>query len=141
MKKVAIVFYSATGNTSEMATSVMKGAQEAGAQARLIHSELFSASMLDSFDAVAFGCPARGVEELEEEYFEPMFSSLEEKLKNKRIGLFGSYGWGDGEWMITWQARALAQGATLVVPPVIAYEEPDREALLACKALGAALAE
>lgn len=141
MKRVAIVFYSGTGNTEAMAEAVFAGAQASGAEARLIHSVSFSPEMLQAFDAVAFGCPASGVEELEEEQFEPMFSSLEKKLEKKRIGLFGSYGWGDGEWMSSWKERALAQGASLVAAPVIANEDPDAEAIEACKALGAALAE
>lgn len=139
MKKIAIVFYSGTGNTEAMAEAVLEGVQTTGAEARLVHAQSFSADMLDLYDAVAFGCPSMGVEELEEEYFEPMFSSLEGKLRNKRIALFGSYGWGDGEWMRTWEERTLALGAKLVADPVIANEDPDREALEACKALGAAL--
>lgn len=140
MKKIAIVFYSGTGNTEEMADAVLEGAKLAGAEARLIHAELFSSAMIDSFDAVAFGCPSMGIEELEEEFFEPMFTSLENKLKNKRIALFGSYGWGDGQWMQSWEERSLALGAKLVTPPVIANETPDAEAIEACKALGKALA-
>lgn len=139
MKKIAVVFYSGTGNTEAMAEAVLEGSKAAGADARLIHAQSFSSDMLDTYDAVAFGCPSMGVEELEEEYFEPMFSSLEGKLRNKRIALFGSYGWGDGEWMRTWEERSLALGAKLVSDPVIANEDPDREALEACKALGVAL--
>ncbi len=141
MKKVAIVFYSGTGNTEAMADAIAESARLAGAEVRLIHAETFSKEMLDTYDAVAFGCPANGIEELEEEYFEPMFSSLEDKLENKRVALFGSYGWGDGDWMQSWQERTLALGATLVAEPVITIEDPDAEAIEACKALGAKLAK
>jgi len=141
MKKVAIVFYSGTGNTEVMAKAVVEGANQAGAEARLIHAEAFTSDLLDAYDAVAFGCPSMGVEELEEEVFEPMFRGLEIKLKNKHVALFGSYGWGDGEWMRSWQERTLALGATLIGDPVIANEDPDAEAILACKALGTALAK
>ena len=141
MEKVAIVFYSGTGNTEAMAEAVLQGANQAGAEALMIHAQAFTSDMLDSYDAVAFGCPARGVEELEEEFFEPMFSALEDRLKNKRVSLFGSYGWGEGEWMQAWKERTLALGAILVLDPVIALEDPDLVAIEACKALGIALAK
>lgn len=140
MKQVAIVFYSGTGNTEAMAEAVAEGSRQAGAKTRLIHAQEFSSDMLDSYDAVAFGCPSMGVEELEEEFFEPMYRALEDKLKNKRIALFGSYGWGDGEWMRSWEERTRALGATLVADSVIANEAPDDEAIRACKALGKELA-
>ena len=140
MKKIAIVFYSGTGNTESMAEAVQEGANLAGADARLIHAQAFSKEMLETYDAVAFGCPSMGVEELEEEFFEPMFSSLEDTLKDKHVALFGSYGWGDGEWMRIWQERTLALGAILVAESVIANEAPDSEAIEACKTLGKKLA-
>ncbi len=140
MSNVAIVFYSGTGNTEAMADAVLEGATQAGAKARMIHAEAFTSNMFAEYDSVAFGCPSMGVEELEEDFFEPMFSSLEDQLKDKRIALFGSYGWGDGQWMSDWQERVLALGAILVADPVIANEDPDADALEACKALGAKLA-
>lgn len=140
MKTIAIVFFSGTGNTEAMAEAIAEGVIQAGAEPVLIHSQAFSSDMLDDYDAVAFGCPARGVEELEEEFFSPMFSEVEGMLENKRVALFGSYGWGEGEWMQAWQVRTLATGAVLVSYPIIALEEPDEEALEACKALGAELA-
>ena len=140
MRTIAIVFYSGTGNTEAMAEAIAEGVNQAGAQAILIHAQAFSSAMLEEYDAIAFGCPARGVEELEEEFFEPMFSALEDTLKGKRVALFGSYGWGEGEWMKEWQGRTLALGAILVTEPIISLEEPDEETLEACKALGAELA-
>ncbi|HKL59188.1 MAG TPA: flavodoxin [Sphaerochaeta sp.] len=140
MRNIAIVFYSGTGNTEAMAEAIAEGVNQAGAQAILIHAQAFSSAMLEEYDAIAFGCPARGVEELEEEFFEPMFSALEDTLKGKRVALFGSYGWGEGEWMKEWQGRTLALGAILVTEPIISLEEPDEETLEACKALGAELA-
>lgn len=97
--------------------------------------------MMDAFDAVAFGCPAMGAEVLEENEFQPMFDSCKAKLKGKKIALFGSYGWGDGEWMRNWEESCSAEGAVLVCDSVICNEAPDDDAILACKALGAALAE
>lgn len=140
MRNVAIVFYSGTGNTEAMAEAIAEGASLGGAHVHLIHAQAFSPDMLESYDAVAFGCPARGVEELEEEFFEPMFSALEDKLSDKRVALFGSYGWGEGEWMQAWQERTLALGAILVSDPIIALEEPDADAREACKVVGTELA-
>ena len=140
MRNVAIVFYSGTGNTEAMADAIAEGVSLNGAQVSLIHAQAFSSDMLEEYDAIAFGCPARGVEELEEEFFAPMFSELEDKLKDKRVALFGSYGWGEGEWMKDWQERTLSVGAILVTDPIIALDEPDEEALEACRALGAELA-
>ena len=140
MSKAAIVYWSSTGNTEAMANAVLEGAQAAGAQAELIAAGEFSGAMLESYDAVAFGCPAMGAEVLEEDEFEPMFTGCEAGLSGRKIGLFGSYGWGDGQWMRDWQERCEADGAVLAAEPVIANEEPDDDALAACRALGAALA-
>lgn len=139
MSKVAVVYWSGTGNTQAMAEQVLRGAQEAGAQAVLFTADEFDAGQMDGFDAVAFGCPSMGAEQLEESEFEPMFISCEAKLKGKKIALFGSYGWGDGEWMRNWEESCKEAGANLVCDSVICQEEPDDEATDACKALGAAL--
>ncbi len=140
MRNIAIVFYSGTGNTEAMAEAIAEGVRLSGADVSLIHAQAFASDMLESYDAVAFGCPARGVEELEEEFFEPMFSSLQYLLENKRVALFGSYGWGEGQWMHAWQERTLALGAILVSDPVIALDDPDETVLEACKSLGTELA-
>lgn len=140
MKRIAIVYYSGTGNTEAMAKAVAKGAQEADATVRLISAGLFSSDMLDSYDAFAFGCPAMGNESLEDEIFEPMFTSLLGRLQGKTVGLFGSYGWGDGQWMRQWQETTLQSGALLVKEPVIASDNPDQNALAKAYELGAALA-
>ena len=112
------------------------GAKEKGAEAVLLTSDEFDVSMMDSYDAIAFGCPAMGAEVLEEDEFEPMFASCESKLSEKRIALFGSYGWGDGEWMRDWEERCKAKGAVLVCESVICNEMPDDEGIQSCKALG-----
>ena len=95
--------------------------------------------MMDNFDAVAFGCPSMGSEQLEESEFEPMFSSCEPKLSGKKIALFGSYGWGDGEWMRTWEENCAANGAVLACDSVICNEAPDADAEAACISLGKSL--
>lgn len=140
MNHIAIVYWSGTGNTEQMAHAVADGAKGAGAKVELISAGEFSPIQMDSFDAIAFGCPAMGAEVLEEEEFAPMFSACEEKLSGKPIALFGSYGWGDGEWMRTWEEECLAKGARLVCPWVICQDAPDEEASEQCRRLGAALA-
>ena len=140
MSKVAIVYWSGTGNTEAMANAVAEGAKAQGAEATLFSAGEFDAALMDNFDAVAFGCPAMGAEVLEEGEFEPMFSACEAKLAGKKIALFGSYGWGDGEWMRNWEETCVADGAALACESVICQETPDDDALTACKALGAALA-
>ena len=140
MSKVAVVYWSGTGNTEMMAQKVAEGAKEAGAEVSVLTCADFSADDVDAYDAIAFGCPAMGAEELEDTEFEPMFSACESKLSGKKIALFGSYGWGDGEWMRNWEERAKNDGATLVGGEgLIVNETPDDEALEKCAALGAEL--
>ena len=139
MRKIAIVYWSGTGNTQTMAEAVVDGVKEAGGEARIFTATEFTSSQMDAFDAVAFGCPSMGAEQLEENEFEPMFLDCESKLSGKRIALFGSYGWGDGEWMRTWEQTCRDDGAILVCDSVICHEAPDAEGETACKALGAAL--
>ena len=105
----------------------------------MLTASAFSADKMDGYDAIAFGCPAMGAEELEESEFAPMFSSCEAKLNGKKIALFGSYGWGDGEWMRSWEETCKNDGADLACDFVICNEAPDGDAIEACKELGAAL--
>ena len=139
MSKVAVVYWSGTGNTEAMANAVFDGVKGKGAEAVLLTASQFDASMIDSFDAIAFGCPSMGAEQLEESEFEPMFSACETKLKGKKIALFGSYGWGDGEWMRNWEETCLADGAILACDSVICNEAPDDEGVAMCISLGEAL--
>lgn len=139
MSKVAVVYWSGTGNTEAMANEVAAGVKEAGAEVELLTCDDFSADKMDAYDAVAFGCAAMGDEVLEESEFEPMFEECEAKLSGKKIGLFGSYGWGDGQWMRDWEERCKAAGAVLAADCVICQDAPDGDAEQECKALGAAL--
>ena len=140
MSKVAVVYWSGTGNTEAMASAVVDGVREGGAKAELFTASEFDASMLSSFDAVAFGCPSMGSEQLEDSEFEPMFNSCEGDLGGKKIALFGSYGWGDGEWMRNWEEQCIADGAVMAGEGVICNEAPDDTATEQCVALGKALA-
>ena len=140
MSKIAVVYWSGTGNTEAMANAVLEGAKSKGADAVLFTSAEFEVSMMDAYDAVAFGCPAMGNEVLEESEFDPMFSSCESKLSGKKIALFGSYGWGDGEWMREWETNCKQAGAVLACESVICNEMPDDEGIQSCKTLGKVLA-
>ena len=140
MSKIAVVYWSGTGNTEAMASAVAEGAREKGAEADLLTASEFSADQVSAYDAIAFGCPSMGAEQLEESEFEPMFTACEGNLRGKNIALFGSYGWGDGEWMRSWEERCSQDGANLAADSVICNEAPDDEALSECRALGAALA-
>lgn len=123
--KISIVYWSGTGNTEAMANAVAEGAKNAGAEVELLPVAMADDGVLAS-DAILLGCPAMGAEQLEESEFEPFFSSIEGKLGGKKVGLFGSYDWGDGEWMRKWEARMKEAGAD-VVGTVIANNEPDDE--------------
>lgn len=139
MSKIAVVYWSGTGNTEAMANAVLEGAKEKGAEASLFTPDEFDASMVDTYDAIAFGCSAMGDEVLEETEFEPMFSGCKEKLQGKKIALFGSYGWGDGEWMRNWEDTCKEVGAVLACESVICNEMPDDDGIQSCKELGESL--
>ncbi len=139
MSKVAVVYWSGTGNTEAMANAVAEGAKAAGAEVSVYLPDEFKATMVSQFDGIAFGCPAMGAEVLEETEFQPMFDSCESALSGKSIGLFGSYGWGGGDWMRSWESVCLSDGATLATESVICPDSPGPDTLEECKALGAAL--
>ena len=140
MSKAAVVYWSGTGNTQAMAQAVADGAEQAGAQVSLFEAADFSNDLVSEYDAIAFGCPSMGCEELEDSEFQPMFDSVKDSLAGKKIALFGSYGWGDGEWMRTWQSDIEAAGIQLVADGLICNEAPDDEAVNNCVELGKMLA-
>lgn len=134
--KTAVIYWSGTGNTEEMAKAV---AEAAGAELYSVSD--FKGDVAD-YDRLAFGCPSMGDEVLEESEFEPFFAGVESKLSGKTVGLFGSYGWGDGQWMRDWCERCKAVGAEVIDGEgVIANEAPDADALASCRALGEKLAK
>lgn len=142
MNQVAIVFWSGSGNTEKMANCIADGVKEAGGEAVLLGPAEFSADAFASYGAVAFGCPSMGSEQLEESEFEPMFAALEGSLASKKIALFGSYGWGDGQWMRDWQERVSAAGALLYNGEgLMVHEPPDGTALAACAEFGESFAK
>lgn len=140
MKKTAVIYWSGTGNTEAMAQAVLAGMQEAGAEAALYTTAEVTPALFDDLTGVAFGCPAMGAEVLEEMDFQPMWDEAKGFLGGKNVALFGSYGWGDGEWMRSWESRCNDDGANLACESVICNEAPDDDALAACRELGASLA-
>ena len=132
--KAAVIYWSGTGNTEQMANAIAEGAG-----AELFSVSDFTGDIAD-YDRIAFGCSAMGDEVLEESEFEPFFTAIEGALSGKTIALFGSYGWGDGEWMRSWEETCTADGAVLVTESVICNDAPSDDAIAECKALGAALA-
>ena len=141
MSKIAVVYWSGTGNTEAMANLVAEGATSAGAEIEVIPCADFSADKAAEYDAFAFGCPAMGSEVLEEMEFQPMFDEVKRSLGGKSAALFGSYGWGDGEWMRGWEKDCDDSGIRLVCESVTCCEAPDDAALDACRALGKELAK
>ncbi len=140
MSKFAVVYWSGTGNTEAMAQAVEEGLKGKGADVALFTAADFAAEDPASYDGIAFGCPAMGAENLEETEFQPMWDAVKDQLKGRKIVLFGSYGWGSGEWMESWKADAEAAGAVLAADPLILNGTPDDGGLAQCKALGEALA-
>ncbi len=141
MSKIAVIYWSGTGNTEAMAMAVAEGGEGAGATVDVFDVGQITPDAAIGYDALALGCPAMGAEVLEESEFEPFFTAIEGKLSGKKVGLFGSYGWGDGQWMRDWYERTESAGASMCGGEgVMANEAPDETALEACRNLGAALA-
>ena len=139
MAKVLVVYVTTTGNTEKMANIIADAAKGAGADVTLKTVGETKVDELAGYDVVAFGSPAMGAEVLEEAEMEPFFSEAEGKISGKKVAVFGSYDWGDGEWLRTWEDRCKAAGAE-VVAAVKAHLEPDDDAVAECKAFGAKLA-
>lgn len=141
MSKIAVIYWSGTGNTEAMADLVANAAAAAGAAVDKFTASEFNVASAGDYTGFALGCPAMGAEQLEESEFEPMFSDLEGSLNGKKIALFGSYGWGDGQWMRDWVERAQGDGAQVLNGEgLICNEAPDEDVQAACRKLGADLA-
>ena len=113
MKKIAVVFWSGSGNTEAMANAVKEGVQKAGAVCDLIFVSDFDVASVSDYDGIMLGCPAMGAEVLEESEFQPVYDEMESSLRGKSVALFGSYGWGSGEWMENWEEQVKNAGADL----------------------------
>jgi flavodoxin short chain len=138
--KINIIYWSGTGNTEVMAALIKEGAEQAGAEADVKNVSAASVADLEC-DVLCLGCPSMGAEVLEEDEFEPYIASIEGKVAGKTLALFGSYGWGDGEWMRNWTERMKAAGASLKAESLIVNEAPDGASAEECKAFGALIAQ
>ncbi|MDY4596323.1 flavodoxin [Faecalimonas umbilicata] len=141
MDKIYVVYWSQTGNTEAMAEAVARGIRSEGKESAVVEVGSISPEELKEEAVFALGCPAMGAEVLEESEMEPFVETLETFVKGKTVGLFGSYGWGDGEWMRDWEARMQQAGANVIGGEgVICQETPDQETLEKCEELGKNLA-
>ena len=137
MSQFAVVYWSGTGNTKAMANLVAQGIERSGHGVDVLTASEMNASLVSQYEGIAFGCPAMGAEQLEESEFAPMFEEVKPELSGKKVVLFGSYGWGDGEWMRSWQEECEGLGVQLMADPLIVQEAPDNEE--ECMELGEAL--
>ncbi len=139
MKKVVIVYWSGSGNTKMMAEAIESGAKEAGADVKLLEVSEATVDDVEAADVAVLGCPSMGAEILEEDEMEPFVESLNGHVNGKPMALFGSYGWGNGEWMDDWTERMESYGANLVAESLIINETPDDDGLEQCSDLGKAV--
>ena len=140
MKEIMIAYWSGTGNTAAMAAILGKGIQDGGATAKVVSVEDIKADDLKDYPVFALGCPSMGNETLEETYMEDFVTEVESFASGKKIGLFGSYGWGDGEWMRNWEDECRNAGAVLACDSVTCNDAPDSDCESACRTLGKQLA-
>lgn len=137
MSKTAVIYWSGTGNTEAMAREIAEGLRQSGlTDVELYTVDKVDGSKINQYDRLAFGCPSMGAEVLEEGEFEPFFTSVESQLKGKKVILFGSYGWGDGEWMRDWYERTAQTGAMVFDEGLMLHETPDAAGLEQCRNLG-----
>ena len=137
MSQIAVIYWSQTGNTEQMANAICEGIKSAGGEAVLLHVADTSAQEAAKYGRMALGCPAMGAEVLEEAEFDPFFTELEGNLGGKRVALFGSYGWGDGQWMRDWVQRADDANANVYTDEgLMAHETPDEATLDQCREFG-----
>lgn len=141
MKNILVIYWSGTGNTEKMAKAVAEGANSEQTQVQLLTVSQASSRLVEQADCIALGCPSMGAEVLEEYEMEPFMSSIEAVIKGKPLALFGSYGWGSGQWMFDWEERVKTCGAILVTDGLIINDTPDAKGLEKCRALGAKLAK
>jgi len=140
MARVGIIYWSGTGNTERMASLIKQGIEAAGAEAVCKEAAHASPDELSGYDVVALGSPSMGDETVEESEMAPFVASAIPALKGKRAALFGSYGWGDGEWMRKWAAEMKGAGVPLIDDGLIVHETPEGASADECVAWGGKLA-
>lgn len=141
MKKIAVIYWSGTGNTEMMAKAIEEGTKKNSAEVKLLSVDQASVGDVVNADSIALGCPSMGAEVLEEEEMEPFVESIQKAIAGKTIALFGSYDWGNGEWMKEWEKRMEGYGAQLVDEGLILRLEPTDEGIELCKNLGMKLSQ
>ena len=141
MNKVAVVFWSGSGNTEAMANAIKKGVEKANAVCDLFFVSDFDINSVEKYDGIILGCPAMGNEVLEECEFQPLYDEMEKFLNGKSVALFGSYGWGSGEWMESWEAQVKDAGAKLFEKGLIVNEAPDEDGLNSSEEFGMRFAQ
>ena len=141
MSKVYVIYWSGTGNTMAMASAVADGSREKGVDVQLWNVEEADINELKDANAIALGCPSMGAEQLEESSMEPFMCDLDPQISGKTIALFGSYGWGDGQWMRDWESRILSDGASVLNGEgLITNGTPSDDIIEECRRIGASLA-
>lgn len=141
MKRIAVVYWSGTGNTEAMANAIAQGIDATGAEVDVVRATDFNRQAVSSYHQLVFGCPSMGDEVLEESEFEPLFAALERSLVGKPVALFGSYGWGDGQWMRDWQQRTVDAGAKLFGEGLVVNGTPSAADLTTCFQFGQRFAQ
>lgn len=133
--KINIIFWSGTGNTEAMAEAIYNGSKKSK-NSKLLTVDKATIDDVKEADVLFLGCPSMGVEELEESEMEPFMESISKDILGKKIVLFGSYGWGDGEWMQNWEQRIKDCGGIIIEDSVICNEAPEEDNLNHLKSLG-----
>lgn len=137
MSKAAVIYWSQTGNTEQMATAIAEGIRGGGMECDLLNVADTNAGAAAGYDKIALGCPAMGAEVLEEAEFDPFFTELESRLAGRKVALFGSYGWGDGQWMRDWVQRTNDANANIYTDEgLMINETPDEDGLAKCREFG-----
>ncbi|WP_315077515.1 flavodoxin [uncultured Clostridium sp.] len=136
-----IIYWSGTGNTEAMANLIAKGIEKSGVKAEIINISSANVDSLKDENIVVLGCPSMGDEELEGGEFLPFLENVQEDLKNKKVVLFGSYGWGDGQWMRSWEEEMTALGVNVALEPLIVNYTPEGESEEGCIEYGREIAK
>lgn len=140
MEKINIIYWSGTGNTEKMAQGIKKGIESKGVEANLLKVSDATLADVESCEKIAFGCPAMGAEELEEVEMRPFMDEVNKILSGKKVVLFGSYEWANGEWMDTWEDEVHDTGAN-IVETLICFGEPSGDSMDECERVGRVIAE
>lgn len=132
---LSIIYYTETGNTEAMAEAIKDGAEESGKEVRLVVVDEATVADVEEASEVLLGCPAKGDEEIEDLTFRPYLESVMDLLKDRKVGIFGSYAWNDGDWIVNWKEEMEENGVEIVTSLKV-YDYPDSDALEECKELG-----